>query len=74
MGFENLKVTKEEHVARVVIDHPPANAWNLATMSEFEEVVGDLEAEGSEIVRTTKDRREGFHAFLEKRRPKFVGR
>lgn len=45
MDFENLKLTKAEHVAWVTIDHPPANTWNLATMSEFEEAIGDLEAD-----------------------------
>jgi len=45
VGYENLKLTKEDRVAWVAIDHPPANTWNLATMSEFEEVVGDLDAD-----------------------------
>jgi len=34
----------------------------------------EVEAEGSKIVRGTEDRKEGINAFLEKRRPHFVGR
>ena len=33
-----------------------------------------LEARGSAILRDTEDRQEGFRAFLEKRKPRFVGR
>jgi enoyl-CoA hydratase/carnithine racemase len=33
-----------------------------------------VEAEGSATVRETKDRNEGFAAFLEKRKPRFIGR
>ena len=34
----------------------------------------DVEAEGSARVRETKDRIEGFNAFLEKRKPVFTGK
>ncbi len=43
MGYENLAIDKKDHIRIVTIDHPPANAWNLATMEEFEQVVNDLE-------------------------------
>jgi enoyl-CoA hydratase/carnithine racemase len=33
-----------------------------------------VESEGSAIVRATRDRQEGFAAFLEKRKPRFIGR
>jgi len=43
MPFENIVIEKKDHIAVVTIDHPPANAWNLATMLEFESAVNDLE-------------------------------
>jgi enoyl-CoA hydratase/carnithine racemase len=45
MEFENIKLEKKGHTAVVTIDHPPANAWNLATMLEFEKVVDDVESD-----------------------------
>lgn len=42
MTLENIVLEKKDHVAIVTIDHPPANAWNLATMIEFERVVDGL--------------------------------
>lgn len=36
-------VEKKGHIRIVTIDHPPANAWNLATLEEFEHAVNDLE-------------------------------
>jgi len=46
MAYENLVIDKKDHIRIVTIDHPPANAWNLATMEEFEHVVNELENDG----------------------------
>lgn len=35
MQLENMIIEKREHVAILTINHPPANAWNLATMEDF---------------------------------------
>jgi enoyl-CoA hydratase/carnithine racemase len=43
MELENIMLEKKGHIAIITIDHPPANAWDLATMLEFETVVDDLE-------------------------------
>jgi len=43
MDLENIKIEKKDHIALITIDHPPANAWNLATMLDFEKVIGDVE-------------------------------
>ncbi|MCP4692455.1 MAG: enoyl-CoA hydratase, partial [Desulfobacterales bacterium] len=43
MALENINFEKKDHIAIVTIDHPPANAWNLAALLEFETVVDDLE-------------------------------
>ena len=40
--YKNLKVEINNHVALVTIDHPPANAWNLATMQEFKSVIESI--------------------------------
>jgi enoyl-CoA hydratase/carnithine racemase len=40
---ENILVKKNGHIATVTIDHPPANAWNLETMTQFEVVVDEIE-------------------------------
>jgi enoyl-CoA hydratase/carnithine racemase len=45
MELENIKLEKKDHVALITIDHPPANAWNLATMLDFEKVIDDVEAD-----------------------------
>jgi enoyl-CoA hydratase/carnithine racemase len=45
MELENIKLEKKNHVALITIDHPPANAWNLATMLDFEKVIDDVEAD-----------------------------
>ncbi len=39
MELENITLEKKGHVAVITINHPPANAWNLATMLDFEKVV-----------------------------------
>ena len=43
MALENVILEKRNHIGIVTINHPPANAWNLRTMDEFESVVDDLE-------------------------------
>jgi len=45
MELENIKIEKKDHIAVITIDHPPANAWNLATMLDFENVIDDVEAD-----------------------------
>jgi enoyl-CoA hydratase/carnithine racemase len=45
MELENIKLEKKDHVALITIDHPPANAWNLATMLDFEKVIDDVETD-----------------------------
>jgi len=41
--YKNLIVEKKGHVGIVTIDHPPANAWDLVTMKEFEGAMVGLE-------------------------------
>jgi enoyl-CoA hydratase/carnithine racemase len=36
MGRENILVQTSDHICTLTIDHPPANAWNLQTLEEFE--------------------------------------
>lgn len=43
MELENIKIEKKDHLALITIDHPPANAWNLATMLDFEKAIDDVE-------------------------------
>jgi len=43
MELENIKMEKKDHIALITIDHPPANAWNLATMTDFKKVIDDVE-------------------------------
>jgi enoyl-CoA hydratase/carnithine racemase len=43
MQLDNMIVEKREHVAILTINHPPANAWNLATMEDFQKALDDVE-------------------------------
>lgn len=43
MEYEHLITKRSDHVTIVTINHPPVNAWNLAIMEEFENLVGALE-------------------------------
>jgi enoyl-CoA hydratase/carnithine racemase len=43
MNYENIILEKKGNISIVTIAHPPANAWNLATMEEFEKVIDALE-------------------------------
>jgi enoyl-CoA hydratase/carnithine racemase len=35
MAYQNLILETADHIATITINHPPANAWNLATIQEF---------------------------------------
>ena len=39
MSFENIDVQVEDHIGTITLAHPPANAWNLAAMTEFGEAL-----------------------------------
>jgi enoyl-CoA hydratase/carnithine racemase len=43
MNYENVILEKRGKVSIVTINHPPANAWNLATLEEFEKVIDAVE-------------------------------
>jgi len=45
MELENIMLEKKGHIAVITINHPPANAWNLTTMLDFEKAVDDVEAD-----------------------------
>lgn len=45
MELNNLILEKKDHIAIITINHPPANAWNLATIQEFIKVIDDVEAD-----------------------------
>ncbi len=42
---KSIHVEKNGNIATITIDNPPANAWNLATMIQFEDAVADLETD-----------------------------
>lgn len=43
MSYENIKIEKKGHITILTIDHPPANAWNLATMNDFGQAIDEIE-------------------------------
>ena len=43
MKFKNIILEKKGHIGIITFDHPPANAWNLAAVEEFEQAVDALE-------------------------------
>jgi enoyl-CoA hydratase/carnithine racemase len=43
MDYENITLEKKDHIGIITIDHPPVNAWNLATMEDFESAVEEVE-------------------------------
>lgn len=45
MEYRNLMVGRMGHVARITINHPPANTWDLATVLEFEAAVAAVESD-----------------------------
>lgn len=46
MELENIIVEKRGHVGVVTINHPPANAWNLATIQDFKTAIDEMENDG----------------------------
>ena len=47
MQLENVILAKVEFLATVTINHPPVNAWNWATMQDFEKALDDVENDHS---------------------------
>lgn len=43
MTSKNIILEKRDHISIITFDHPPANAWNLAAVEEFEQTVDALE-------------------------------
>ncbi len=46
-SYQNIKYELNGHIAIITIDHPPANTWNLATLNEFEDAIGQVENDGN---------------------------
>lgn len=42
MEWQNIKMTVEDRVATIVIDHPPANALNSPTMNELSQAIDEV--------------------------------
>lgn len=45
MELQNILIEQRGHVAIVTINHPPANAWNLATMQDMEKALDAVEGD-----------------------------
>ncbi len=43
MEYENIILEKRDRISIVVINHPPVNAWNLATLEDFEKAIDEVE-------------------------------
>jgi enoyl-CoA hydratase/carnithine racemase len=43
MDYKNIILEKRGYISIITINHPPANAWDLATMEEFEQVIDAVE-------------------------------
>ena len=43
MEYQNLILETGDHIAVITINHPPANAWNLATIQEFGQALESVE-------------------------------
>ena len=43
MSFKHILLEQRGNIGILTIDHPPANAWNLAAMEEFEQRLDHLE-------------------------------
>lgn len=47
MGYDNVTLELNEHVAVLSLNHPPANAVNLATLNDFNLALDDIEKDES---------------------------
>lgn len=47
MADKNILVGRDGHIAILTINHPPANAWNLETAREFENVLNEMDSDTS---------------------------
>ena len=43
MKYKNIILEKKGNISIITFDHPPANAWNLAAVDEFEQVIDIVE-------------------------------
>jgi enoyl-CoA hydratase/carnithine racemase len=43
MAFRHIHLEQKDYISILTIDHPPANAWNLAAMEEFEQRLDRVE-------------------------------
>jgi len=43
MQLENIILKKQKYLATITINHPPVNAWNWATMQDFERALDAVE-------------------------------
>ena len=41
--YQNIKYEISGHIAVITINHPPANTWNLATLTDFEDAIDQVE-------------------------------
>ncbi|SPF44829.1 Enoyl-CoA hydratase/isomerase [Syntrophobacter sp. SbD1] len=42
---QNIIFEQQGHIATIIIDHPPANTWDLATVTEFGQALDRVEAD-----------------------------
>ena len=45
MQLQNIILTKQKYLATITINHPPVNAWNWATMQDFERALDAVESD-----------------------------
>jgi enoyl-CoA hydratase/carnithine racemase len=43
MQLDNIILTEQKYLATITINHPPVNAWNWATMQDFERALDSVE-------------------------------
>lgn len=78
MGYENLLYEKKGHIGIVTINRPPLAVQSVlkaisAGIYEGMDAGLNMEEACSRAAANSKDAREGFTAFFEKRKPFFKG-